>query len=505
MSQKIINVHVDNKCDKAEAKDIYEARSIVSKSSSSGKEIKSEVTIIVQTYNQLEKTKRCIDSIIQYTEDVDYDLILIDNGSESEILNYFESIDFPKKTIIHVDNNIGSAFPGEIISLNMLSNYVAYIASDMIVTKNWLSNILKVMKYDSRIGLVNPVSSNISNFQNANLVYSDYDDMQEKAAKFNLSDMSKWEERIRVITLGHVLRKECIYAIGWPINDFGFMHDFMDDDMAFRIRRAGYKVVVAGDTWICHDHPQSERDMEKLQKSIEIGRANFKQKYHDIDAWDDACNYITPILGDKIKKIEADKATILGIDVKCGQPILDIKNIIRKYGIYDAELSAFTRDEKYTVDLKTICDGLVVCDKEEFITRKLPFAYYDYIIIDKDINAYYEPLNVLLDAYMLLKPGGQLIFSLKNTNNIFALLQILGHNIQVEKEYYYNYPMDTLFKDLKNMNIDVSFLTNCSTYNIDPSVLNLAKDIMKQYGKEGLVNEMYSRVIADKIYFSIEK
>lgn len=505
MSNRIIEVHVDKTGNKAEANDIYEARTVVADSSTSGKEIKSEVTIIVQAYNNLEKTKRCVESIIKYTDDVDYDLLFIDNGSEPDTLEYFKSVNVDKKTIVRVDNNIGSAFPGEVISLNMLSKYVAYIANDIIVTKNWLSNILKVMESDNTIGLVNPVCSNTNNLQCVEIAYNSYEEMQQKAENYNVSDKSKWEERIRILTLGHVLRKECIYAIGWPINDFGFMHDFMDDDMAFRIRRAGYKVVLARDTWICHDHPQSERNFDKLRESLDIGRANFQQKYHGIDAWDDVNNYIMPVLGDKIKDVGVDKATILGIDVKCGTPVLDIKNIIRKYGIYDAELSAFTRDEKYTVDLKTICDGAVVCDREEFLTRKLPFGYYDYIIMDKEINAYYEPLNVLLDAYMLLKQGGQLIFSLHNTNNIYSLMTILGYDRKGVNEYYYDYPMNALFRDLKNMNINVLYLTSQSVGAIGDDVKQLAKHIISESALKDRADEMYQRIISDKIWFSIEK
>lgn len=505
MNNKIIEVHVEKVGNKAEARDIYEARAVVADASISGKDMKSDVTIIVQAYNNIEKTKRCVESIIKYTEDVDYDLLLIDNGSESDTLEYFKSINIDKKSIVRVDNNIGSAFPGEVISLNMLSKYVAYIANDIIVTKNWLSNMLKVMESDTTIGLVNPVCSNTNNYQCVELAYKDYDDMQKKAENYNISDKTKWEERIRILTLGHVLRKECIYAIGWPINDFGFMHDFMDDDMSFRIRRAGYKIVLARDTWICHDHPYSERNMDKLIESLDIGRTNFQQKYYGIDAWNDVNNYISPILGDKIKDVGVDNVAILGIDVKCGTPILDIKNEIRKYGIYDAELSAFTREEKYTVDLKTICDGIVVCDREEYITRKLPFEYYDYIIIGKEINAYYEPINVLLDAYMVLKKGGQLIFSLHNTNNVFALLRMLGYDKKGDKEYFYDYPMNQMFRDLKKMNVNVSFFTSERVQSVANDVKELAKSLLESYAVENGVNEMYERLMADKLWFSIEK
>lgn len=500
-----VNVNINGNMQKNEASNIYAAREITTQVSASAMETTSEATIIVQAYNQLEKTKRCVESVLKYTQDVDYDLILIDNGSEPDVLEYFKSIDYPKTTIIHVTQNIGVAFPFQIISMNMLSEYVVTLANDMIVTKNWLSNMLKVFAADEKVGVVNPVGCNVSNFQQVELNYTSYEEMQEKAALFNVSDPTKWQERIRIVTLGTVYRKSCLYAIGWPLADVGFIHDFVDDDLAFRVRRMGYKVVVAGDTWVCHDHKKEEKDPVALRKSLDQGRCDFQQKYHGIDAWDDVNNYIFYKFGDKIKNVGVDEAKILGIDVKCGSPILDIKNCIRKYGIYDAELSAFTRDEKYVEDLKTICNGTVVCDREEFITRKLLYAYYDYIIIDKEINSYYEPINVLMDAFMLLKEGGQLIFSLKNTYNILALQRMLGNYMEPEKEYYYNYPIDALLYDLSEMNMKFKILSVDKLYGVSETVVNASKELVNTYCHTNMTDEMSSRLVIDKVWISLEK
>lgn len=57
---------------------------------------------------------------------------------------------------------------------------------------------------------------------------------------------------------------------------------------------------------------------------------------------------------------------VLGVDVRCGTPILDVKNWLRRRGPDQVELSAFAQDAKYWVDLKTVCQGPVICDREEF-------------------------------------------------------------------------------------------------------------------------------------------
>lgn len=501
----VIEINVNENLQKGDASNMYTAREHAARISASAKEIVSKATIIVLAYNQLEKTQRCVESILKYTQDVDYDLILIDNGSEAGMLEYFKSIDYPKTTIIRVDKNIGAGFPFQVISLSMLSEYVVTLANDVIVTQNWLSNMLKVFASDESVGAVNPVGCNMSNLQQVNLQYDSYEEMQEKAALFNISDPSKWQERLRIITLGTVYRKACLYAMGWPMSDVGFIHDFVDDDIAFRVRRMGYKVVLAGDTWICHDHQLSEKDPVALQKSLAQGRVDFRQKYYGVDAWDDVNNYIFHRLGNQIKKVVSEHPKILGIDVKCGTPILDIKNTIRKYGIYDAECSAFTRDEKYVSDLNTICDGIVACGQEETITRKLLYDYYDYIIIDRPINAYHEPMSVLMDAFMLLKQGGQLMFSLKNTNNIVTLLGAFGTFIKTADEYCYNYTIDALAKDLSDMNISFKILGNEPVSNISDQLKEDAKKILEAHCDTRVFGEMSARLMADRYWISIEK
>ena len=189
-----------------------------------------------------------------------------------------------------------------------------------------------------------------------------------------------------MITLGTLYRKEVLLAGGWPLSDMGFFHDFIDDDVTFKIRRLGYRTVLAGDTWICHDHDLRSgegKDPVEFQQSLTIGRENFREKYFGVDAWEDVNNYYIPYLKHFPPPSIKTSARVLGVAVRCGTPILDIKNWLRIVGIFQTELSAFTQDPKYWVDLKTICTGPVLCDREEFLADAFLPGYFDYVIADR--------------------------------------------------------------------------------------------------------------------------
>lgn len=409
----------------------------------------AEVTIIIVAYNRLEKTRRCVSSVLTYSNEIDYDLILIDNGSTDGTLAYFKTVPYKKKKIIHITKNIGAGFPSTLLPWSDYGDFIIFLANDLIVTANWLENLLACAKSDPKIGMVNPVSSNVSNLQNVDLSFSSYDEMQRKAEKFNVSDPRKWEDRQRMITLGTMYRKEAILASGWPVADVGFFHDFGDDDAMFHIRRAGYRTVLAGDTWICHDHDYAHgesKDPVEFQKSINIGKKNFQSKYYGVDAWDDVNNYYIPFLSHFPKPHIDKNAAVLGIDVKCGTPILDIKNWLRKNGIFQTKLSAFVQDPKYWLDLKTICSGPVLCDREEFLSDSFRPASFDYVIADHPLNQYHEPQKMIDNLFSLCKSGGIVSCKLLNTYSFLEYINLLGQRDVYNQEIAYHITLEALEK-----------------------------------------------------------
>ena len=411
------------------------------------------VSIIVQAYNRLEKTKICIECILKYTTDIEYELVLVDNGSTDGTLDYFKSVKHPRKKIIRVTKNVGSYVT---ITMNQLSGrYIAAICNDTYVTKIWLKNLLTCLKSEDAIGMVVPVISNGSNLQGADLTFNSLEEMQEKAAQHNVSDPSLWHERVRLVMQMVIFKQEAMDMAG--LTDYGFFHDFADDDLTFRMRRVGYKTVLCKDTFVHHDHIRtnlSEKDIEEFNHSIEAGRQDFKSKFFGIDAWDDVNNYETAMMS-LVNPQERDGSKgleILGVDVLCGTPILELKNKLREARVFDARLSAFSTDPKYWLDLKTICAGKVIVDRIEFMNENFADERFDYVVLGQSINAYQKPLELLQDLLKKLKGDGHLLIKLHNTYDVVSLYKTLGANVRVNDQFnnVYQLSMDELVAQIKN-------------------------------------------------------
>ncbi len=497
-SNEIIKVNISKKHESNDFTDIYANRRNLIDSYNED----VTATIAIVAYNRLDLTKICIESLLKYTTDVRYKLILVYNENElgNGILDYFKSVNYKDKIIIHLTGNLGAPIAYQQISKFVEGKYFVHLPNDVIVTKNWLTNLIKCAESDPTIGMINPASSNVSNFQQVNLEFSTYDEMQAAAAKYNVSDPNKWKERIRLITLGTMFTRECLSAIG-DVFDLAFVHDFGDDDVSFRVRRAGYKTIFACDTWVHHAHVDTGRSMDILEN----GRNIFKQKYYGIDAWDDVNNYVEHIISQNISMPnDIENVNILGIDVKCGTPVLDIKNVIREYGVYTPELSAFSRDSKYYMDLKTICNGNVVCDRIDYLYNSFRNNCFDYIIIGQNINEYSQPEKVIRDAYALLKQNGQLFISLKNTYNVFTLLKSLGHDINYNEQAVH-YEVSCFCATLKNMGISAQ-LIYLERFNTNDVILDFTSKIIDfarpDYSDR---DDVINKIITDRFWIKIFK
>ncbi len=393
------------------------------------------VSIVMQSFNRLDKTKNCVESILKYTNDINYELILIDNGSTDGTLDYFKSIKHPQKTIVHVTKNIGSYVPS---IYKLKGKYVANVCNDTYVTKNWLTNLLTCMKSDETIGIAVPVISNGSNNQGADISFNSLDEMQAKAALHNVSNPCLWQERIRLVIQLALYKREIFDLVG--LADYGFFHDFADDDISFRIRRAGYKLMLCRDTFVHHDHIRQNMSSEEVaafDRSIESGREDFQNKYYGVDAWSDVNNYepaLITLLNPK-EYSPKESVEVLGVDVYCGTPILEVKNKLKENAVFSTNLSAFSTHAKYWLDLKSICTKNVVVDRIGNINSCFNDEKFDIIILGKPINSFENSLGLLENLLKLVKTNGHLLVNLRNSFDFTSLIKSLGGNVTMNEQF----------------------------------------------------------------------
>lgn len=466
----------------------------------------SLITIAVVAYNRLEKTRQCIESILNYTQGIDFELLLIDNGSNDETLTYFQSVPYEKTTVWRITHNVGLSYALALSMRYFHTEYFVSVSNDVYVTKGWLENLLSCMQSDPAIGFVCPVSSHISNLQEVNLEPVDFEDMQKKAARFNRSDPKKWQERMRIISIILMTKREVCDVTG--VMDMGFYHDFGDDDISTRIRRAGYKLMLCGDTYVYHDHDfrnMEDKDPAQFQASLELGRKNYQEKYHGIDAWDDINNFELPMM-QLLEQADGfpDCPDILCVDPRCGTPVLQIRNMLRAKGITNCTSNAFTTKAKYFHDLQFVTEERTVCDRIDFLTEHYREDSFDIILLDEPVNTYPEPIRVTENLFRCLRKGGKLLVKLRNTVSAAMFLNLLGIQQSADGDMPLQITEADFRQCLELMGASRVRLLNC-VQDIPPETLQVLTDSLRRSSLCAEPEQAVQRMNVWEFVFLIEK
>jgi len=110
-----------------------------------------DLSVVVLAWNQLEVTKRCVDSIRANT-DVEYELIIVDNGSNEEAATWLEEA---ADTHVRHDTNLGFS-PGMNAGLHVARGAaIAFVNNDTTLPPGWASSLLETLG-PTKVGIALP-------------------------------------------------------------------------------------------------------------------------------------------------------------------------------------------------------------------------------------------------------------------------------------------------------------------------------------------------------------
>jgi O-antigen biosynthesis protein len=387
------------------------------------------VSIIVLAYNHVEYTKRCIDSIFRYTSHLPIELITVDNGSTDGTAAYFSTLPHDKKVVLQTNAGPVNGFNAGMLAAE--GQFTACISNDFIVTAAWLDNLLACISSDSSIGFVSPGANSISNNQRIECPETELESMQEFALAYNKSDSSKWEERVRLLPCVLMVRTEVLHKVGYYDPRFAY-GEFADDDLSFRIRRAGYKLVFAKDTFIYHYGSVTTGEEQRKYNSLGVSRVVFQEK-HGIDAWDDA-SYDIHLVEAALAHMHlaphpsaetaAPAVKILGVNARCGGTPLQLGNFLRAKGIRQVQIHNYTDQSKYLDDLDTVSDTVQHNTLE--MLGKQEHGKFDAVLLEGGLVVHAPVEGIILSIRKLLKSKGIFVFKVRNSTHFLELARLFN-------------------------------------------------------------------------------
>ncbi|MBI2657198.1 glycosyltransferase [Candidatus Woesearchaeota archaeon] len=253
--------------------------------------------IILPTYNQEDKTVRCLNSI-KINTPVNYHLYWVDDDSNSasqaKVIDALASLKIPHTKIYKKGKNKG--FIG---SVNLALNYIkkdgrfthfVILNNDIILTRGWLDKLLFPMLNDKLIMATGPVTSKsawqtpkgIEIVCKVSLPSYALSDREEDIEAYNMDLARNVKIRFSYIT---VVSFFCTLFNAKILNIIGGL-DFRygmgyadDDDYCLRILKAGFRIAVCLDTFVYHDHGTSFSAIGKRNELIAQNHKLFEEKW----------------------------------------------------------------------------------------------------------------------------------------------------------------------------------------------------------------------------------
>jgi len=211
------------------------------------------VSIIVLTYNGIEDTRMCLESIVAHTH-IAHELIVVDNASKDGTPDYLRTFaaEHANVRLVLNEDNLGFSGGNNLGLAISRGRYVVLLNNDTVVTDGWVSRMVEVVEREPGVGLVGPRSNCVSGAQLVRQApYQDLDTMHRFAAKFTERHLGRAEPSLRLVGFCLLATRALLETVGGLDERYG-RGNFEDDDWCLRGHLHGFQARIAHDVFIHH-------------------------------------------------------------------------------------------------------------------------------------------------------------------------------------------------------------------------------------------------------------
>ena len=209
-------------------------------------------------------TVRCIRSIRDTFDDCR--VILVDNGScEEDRRTSYDALTIPPDIVVYNGKNLGFAKGMNIGIALSDAPYVCILNNDTVISQGAFESMLAYMDADPTLGLIGPRTNRCETEQRS--------DGPGSPGVIYTTGL--------VAFFCTIIRRELLDDIGPLSEDYGLGYG-EDDDYCIRARQAGWRLGIANDAWVWHDHHATYRvtiGEEGMEREGQQGLALLRERY----------------------------------------------------------------------------------------------------------------------------------------------------------------------------------------------------------------------------------
>ena len=231
-------------------------------------------SIIMVTYNALEHTVKCLQSLYKFTDASSFELIIVDNASTDGTKGYLKEFEKHHENCQFICNDLNQGFSkaNNKAYEAATGRYIVFLNNDTILNQNWLQRLTACLEgySGSKVGAVGPVSCNSAGRQMVG---------KQDPEEWYKTHRGQWGLTGRLFGWCILAKREMLEDIG--LFDEDLVNGFEDNDLSFRAQLKGWKLIIAGDTYIHHTGQASfMTGANWVKKYMEMGDKNQETFYN---------------------------------------------------------------------------------------------------------------------------------------------------------------------------------------------------------------------------------
>ena len=253
-----------------------------------------KASIVVVTYNNLSLNHLCLESLYGRTEWPNFEVVVVDNASQDGTPEYLREAEskYPNLRVVLNGENRGFAAANNQGLALATGDYLVLLNNDTVVTRGWLSALIRHLAAEPKLGLIGPVTNAISNEAKVEVGYEGVEDLPDWAEDF-VRENDGHVFAIPMLAMFCLAMKRAVYeSVGALDERFG-VGMFEDDDFNRRARAKGWEIRCARDAFVHHWQKASFRLLGEKQylALFEENRKKYEEKWGEtwkaegVDVW----------------------------------------------------------------------------------------------------------------------------------------------------------------------------------------------------------------------------
>jgi len=241
-----------------------------------------KVAIVIISYNSFEDTlKPCVESIYQSRSNVDFQTIIVDNGSHPDTVSCLRSLENQYKNLSILYNPVNAGFAGgnNIGIKSTHADYYVLLNNDTVVTDHWLDKLISFLEQNTEVGIAGPTTNYAGSEQRIHVAESEEAGIMREGLHWTRKCQSDHFYTNMLSFFCVAIKREVIDSVGLLDEGFG-VGMFEDTDYCLRALQYNYKIVCLEDIFVYHKGSKSFNKLPGLNDIFYGNLLKYEAKHH---------------------------------------------------------------------------------------------------------------------------------------------------------------------------------------------------------------------------------